>query len=306
MFEHLLETLPESARACRALYDAPSGGYRMPPRHENRPLRQDEVPRLRESCSALQYDCVEPPVADLLYSLVVNTRSRRILETGTSRGFSTCHLAAGVLFDADPATPPQVVTIDPAPAPHLFFEGSRLAETIAVVRADALALDPRELSEGEPFDFMFFDSLHTYAHLGGELARYLPELRTGGLFMLHDTMVYDGLGLAVLAMMGCRSVEALSLPTHRRHAEASRSPGVTVFRKIAAIAPGELQFPDLAGAADGEQKCLPHLAEVVRRTGALFTDPRYAARRMHRGPVRNDWSEALLDPAGPNPDLPGR
>jgi len=51
MYEHLLRTLPESALACRALYDAESGGYWLPTRAENRLLTLGEVPSLRaEQC----------------------------------------------------------------------------------------------------------------------------------------------------------------------------------------------------------------------------------------------------------------
>ena len=69
---------------------------------------------------------------------------------------------------------------------------------------------------------MFFDSLHTYAHLSGELAQHLPLLKVGGLFAMHDTLVYDDLGLVVLWMMASRCFEVLSLPTHPRHPKSTR------------------------------------------------------------------------------------
>src|SRR5205085_5141349 len=67
MLEHLLHVLPEPARAARALYDPPTGGYHLPPRHEHRPLTMADVPKCREVHTRVQYHCVEAPVAALLY-----------------------------------------------------------------------------------------------------------------------------------------------------------------------------------------------------------------------------------------------
>jgi len=301
VYEHLLRTLPESTLACRALYDPESGGYWLPRRSENRQLTLAEVPSLREQhADAAQFDCIEAPVADLLYSIVVNTRSKLLLETGTSRGFSTSHLAAAARFvDGEQA---RVVTLDIAPTPEPFLAHSDLAEAITAVRADSLSIDLSELLGQARFDFMFFDSLHTYEHLSGELARHLPLLKVGGLFALHDTLVYDDLGLVVLWMMASRSFEVLSLPTHRSHGEGRRSPGLSLFRKLADVDAGELLYPSLAGVVEGERESLLRPSEVVARTGSLFRDPRYAARDLHRG-ARLSTSPALLDPVpAPVPD----
>lgn len=294
MFEFLFETLPESALACRRLYDVRTGGYHLPLREHNVALRLAEVDLCRSRHPDVVYDCVETPVADLLYSLVVNTRSRWILETGTSRGFSTSHLAAGARFVGGDSA--RVLTIDRAPAPNPFFAGPGVGESVAALRADSLAIDLRPLTAGgAKFDFMFFDSLHTYAHLSGELVRFLPHLKAGGLFALHDTMVYDDLGLVVAGLAASGLVEAVSLPTHRSHGENSRPPGVTLFRKVGRIDAGDLVFPDLAGIVDGERQSIERPERVVRRTGALFIDPRYAMSGLHRHGPRDDSSPPLLE-----------
>ena len=293
MYEHLLRALPESALACRALYDSESGGYWLPPRSENRQIKLDEVPTLRGQHDRAQFDCIEAPVADLLYSVLVNTRSRLVLETGTSRGFSTSHLAAAVRFVAGDKA--RVVTLDIAPTPNPFFADSDVAQSITAIAADSLSVDVSRLLGTARFDFMFFDSLHTYAHLSGELAQHLPLLKVGGLFAMHDTLVYDDLGLVVLWMMASRCFEVLSLPTHRSHGEGRRSPGVSLFRKLSDWEPGDLRYPSLAGVAEGERESLLRPQDIVARTGNLFRDPRYAARDLHRGP-RGSTSPALLDP----------
>lgn len=293
MYEHLLKTLPESVHACRALYDTDSGGYHLPLRADNRPPRLRDVAAWRAEFRQVHYDCIEPTVADLLYALIVNTRSRLVLETGTSRGFSTCHLAAGVCFEGAEG---RVVTIDPAPAPNPFFGGTPLAQRIVPMRTDSLTLDLSTALDGERFDFMFFDSLHTYAHLSRELAHFLPLLKVGGLFALHDTLVYDDLGLVVLWMMRSGCAEVVTLPSHRRHEQKIRSPGVTLFRKVTPVEPGQLLFPDLDDIVSGERQCVEHPERIVARTGSLFTDARYAAGDLHRAGPRNSYSPALLDP----------
>ena len=298
MYEELLRTLPESALACRALYDSESGGYWLPPRSENRRLTLAEVPALREQHGPAQFDCVEAPVADLLFSVVVNTRSRLVLETGTSRGFSTSHLAAATRFVAGARA--RVVTLDIAPTPQPFFADSDLAPAITALQADSLSVVLSELLGPARFDFMFFDSLHTYAHLSGELARHLPLLKVGGLFALHDTLVYDDLGLVVLWMMASRCFEVLSLPTHRSHGEGRRSPGVSLFRKLSEPDAGDLRYPSLADVVEGERESLLRPQEVVARTGSFFRDARYAARDLDRGP-RLSTSPALLDPVATRP-----
>ncbi len=293
MLEFLFSVLPQSALACRRLYDVKTGGYHLPPRELNVPLEPSDVDRLRASHPDVVFDCIETPVADLLYALVVNTRSRWILETGTSRGFSTSHLAAGASFvDAESA---RVLTIDLAPTPHPFFEGTTLARHITAIRADSLALDLRPVLRDDRLDFIFFDSLHTYAHLSGELVRYLPFLKTGGLFALHDTLVYDDLGLVVTWLAASGLVEMVTLPTHRTHRDKARSPGVSLFRKIRRTDAGDLVFPDLSGVVDGERQSLVRPAQVVERTGSLFTDPRYVVGRLHCDGPRDDDCAPLLE-----------
>lgn len=293
MYEYLLDALPESAQVCRRLYDVETGGYHLPLREDNVALQSVDIEFYRSNYPNVLFDCVETPVADLLFSLVVNTRSRWILETGTSRGFSTSHLAAGARFVGGDAA--RVLTIDLAPAPNPFFAGSDLGQVITALRADSLAIDLGPLMGDAKFDFMFFDSLHTYAHLSGELARFLPYLKAGGLFMLHDTMVYDDLGLVVTALAASGLVETVSLPTHRTHGRRSRSPGVSIFRKIGRIGIGDLVFPDLDGVVSGERQSVEKPAMIVKRTGSLFTDPRYATSGLHRNGPRDDHSPALLE-----------
>jgi predicted O-methyltransferase YrrM len=295
MLEFLFNSLPESARACRRLYQPENGGYNLPPRDRNHLLRESQLADYVRDYSKVQYDCVEVPVADLLYTLVVNTHARRVLETGTSRGFSTCHLAAGVACNHGDAG--LVVSVDLEALPSRFFENSAVGRCVQAVTADSLAWDPAPVLGDEPLDFIFFDSLHSYEHLGAEIARYLPLLRTGGLFALHDSFFYDALALVVLHLQRTELVEALSLPSHRRHqGEGMRCPGVTLFRKIAPIAPGQVCFPDLAGLVSGEVVSLPQPERVVQRLGSVGATRHYVAHGMADAGPRKTTSPSLLAP----------
>jgi len=298
MYEYLLELLPESVRTCRALYDYANGGYPIPVRAQNHQLRMSDLDEYRRTYDKLQFDPVEAPVADLLYSLVVNTRSAVILETGTSRGFSTSHLAAGAAVSGESHA--RVITIDKERLPHRFFEGSQIERLITPINDDSLTCNLGAATGGHEIDFLFLDSYHNYAHLAGEVQRFLPKLRLGGMLALHDTFYYDGLGLVVLHLMRNEALETVSLSTHRTHRNVNggRSPGVTLFRKIAPVDAEQLRFPDLSGVADRELVNLSNSASLLAQGGGHFARHHYEAARQASLPKRGHSDPALLEPFG--------
>lgn len=294
MFERVLDELPESVRACRRLYEPETGGYHLPRRDLQEPIGLADVDRLRATHSDLQFDSIETPVADLLCSLVINTRSRLILETGTSRGFSTAHLAAAARCVHGHRA--RVITLDPNEVPHRFYRETPLAASIDEQRLDSLRADPMVLSGGEPFDFLFLDSMHSFDHLGQEVARYLPHLRIGGLMALHDTFYYDGLGLLTLQLMQLPGLEALSFPTHRQHSAGRRSPGVTLFRKVAPIAVGSIRLPQTLALLTTELVRIQDPEELVSHLGLAALRAPYQAQGLLTGGPRTVTSPALLSP----------
>ncbi len=90
----------------------------------------------------------------------------------------------------------------------------------------------RELLNGEMFDLLFLDSLHTYAHLMAEIMLYERFLKTGGMIVLHDTIFYDCLAPVVMQLSECPRFEVITLPSPRKHAHGTRCPGVTIATKI--------------------------------------------------------------------------
>ena len=178
---------------------------------------------------SIQYDPVELPVADLLFNLAYNSHSKNILETGTSRGFSTCHLATAALARAG-----KLITIDLDPLPYHLWEGSKLEPTIYFLKGRSsleVKSDVEGILNGELFDILFLDSLHSYEHLIAEIQVYEPMLRIGGMIILHDTLFYDALGFVVDDLEVNGRFQVVTVDTHRHHGDNTRSPGVTIARK---------------------------------------------------------------------------
>jgi predicted O-methyltransferase YrrM len=97
---------------------------------------------------------LEPQTAQLLSILVRSSGSRRVLEIGTSNGYSTIWLAAAV-----EETGGQAISIERSADKQAMarenLARAGLSELVALVLGDATAI-VRELAP--PFDFIFFDA----------------------------------------------------------------------------------------------------------------------------------------------------
>lgn len=233
MFEVLHDNLPEAVKLFRRQYDPATGGYQVPPREAFSGISADIVStwtNLRP-----MYDSVEVPVADLLFSLCYNAHAVNILETGTSRGFSTCHLAAAVKENNG-----KVVTLDLAPAKHLLWQGTDLDEYVIPFFGNssiASLTKAKDAIGDKQFDVLFLDSLHSYEHLIDEIITFEPLLRVGGLILLHDTLFYDALAFVVDDLEVDSRFQVTTIETHRLHHARTRCPGVTIARKSASGPP---------------------------------------------------------------------
>ncbi len=136
-----------------------------------------------------------------LFSLATSIQAREMVEIGRFKGFSTLALAAAAKLqdigwpepkaaeqrpDVDyvSAKPtPRVVSIDPAPQ----FEALGLLKRADVlsyveirdVRSDAYTPD-------RPIDLLFIDGGHAPADIRSDIQRFVPWVRQGGYFILHD------------------------------------------------------------------------------------------------------------------------
>jgi len=89
-----------------------------------------------------------------------------------------------------------------------------------------------DIDESLAFDMLFLDSDHHYDTIINEIIRFEPLLKENGLLVLHDTVYYDGVALAVKQLMENSRFELVTLPSPRDHGINTRPPGVTVVRKI--------------------------------------------------------------------------
>lgn len=130
---------------------------------------------------------ITPDTGELLAVLVRSTRARRVLEIGTSNGYSTLWLAEAVA-----ATGGHVTTLESSGAKVAMaqrtFARSGLDRHIALVHADAGAWLAQAPASG--FDLVFLDS---------DRSRYLDwwpalrrALRPGGLLVVDNAVSHAG------------------------------------------------------------------------------------------------------------------
>ncbi|MBB6050286.1 O-methyltransferase [Armatimonas rosea] len=122
--------------------------------------------------------------AVLLSSLLKAMGARRVLEVGTSNGYSTLWFAEAVAANGG-----EVVTLEFDPGRAALarenFERAGLAATITLIEGDACQT-LKTLTGSAPFDFVFLDAEKP------EYAEYLrlavPLTRTNGLIIGDDTI----------------------------------------------------------------------------------------------------------------------
>lgn len=133
--------------------------------------------------------CLPQAEARLLYLLARVGRFQRLLEVGTSIGYSTLHLAWAAL-----ASGGTVHTIDASAErqqqaqEHLGQVG--LGSVVTFLQGDALRVLQRLLSDGQTFDLMFVDARKSEYLQYFELAQCL--LQVGGLWIADNTQSHRG------------------------------------------------------------------------------------------------------------------
>ena len=137
----------------------------------------ENLPRLE------RFRNVEPPTAELLGVLVRATRARRVLELGTSNGYSTIWLA-----DAVEATGGSVVSVDADPSrTTLARENLQRAGLASLVklRTEDAAATLAAARDGE-LEFVFLDAERpAYPGYLGELLR---ALAAGGVLAVDNVI----------------------------------------------------------------------------------------------------------------------
>jgi predicted O-methyltransferase YrrM len=178
--------------------------------------------------NAVSYASVELEVGHLLHALVLLLQPTIVLETGTYRGYSTACIAAGL---ASLGGARQVVTIDPLPQEKQIWSEGGLESFVTLRRERSQDAYPDLLRAGTRFDMLVLDSDHRYDTLMTELVLYEPLLNIGGTIILHDSLYFDGVGVAVRQLLCNPRFQGVTLDTPRHALPNHRCPGITIVRK---------------------------------------------------------------------------
>ncbi len=139
----------------------------------------------------------------MLFSLATAIQARSIVEIGRFKGFSTLALAAACRLQDLGWTEPKVAEQRPdidypglrqRPAPHLIsIDPAPLPEARALVdKADLgrfveyLDMKSEDVTIRHAIDLLFIDGGHSTADVRADIQRFVPLVRPGGYFILHD------------------------------------------------------------------------------------------------------------------------
>jgi predicted O-methyltransferase YrrM len=150
----------------------------------------------------------------ILQALVGATRASLVVEIGRFRGFSTLALAQGLALADTGWTEPRAArqrpdvdyrsllgekkrlcySIDPFPTTEADALLERAGLTRYVQKIDKRSEDVNPAQFG-PIDVLLLDGAHDQPSVRADVARYVPHVRPGGYFVMHDYFGwYDGKG----------------------------------------------------------------------------------------------------------------
>lgn len=202
----------------------------------------------------LDYASVELEVGRFFYAFVLLTQPKTILETGVYIGYSTCSMANALRLLNNEG---HIYSIDPLRTNHLW-ENTELESLITWI--PRLSQESPDLLKDKKFDLLVLDSDHSYDTVMWELMNYEKLLNVNGHILMHDSIMFDGVGAAVKQLYNNPRFEVITLNTPRKsHLAGSRCPGVTIARKKSDEGP-ELKFEnEFKGWFVGDRTGIPYL-----------------------------------------------
>lgn len=121
-----------------------------------------------------------------LYSLVVDSKAKAVLELGVRAGESTVAFLEAVEATGGHLTS---LDIDPCEAARAMIKGYGLEARWTFVHEDDLVFGAA-WDKSKPWDLIFVDSSHIYEHTKKEVALFEPLVRPGGIMAFHDTAAF--------------------------------------------------------------------------------------------------------------------
>ena len=150
---------------------------------------------------------LEPETAELVSIFARSSRARRVLEIGTSNGYSTIWLAASVGPEGG-----RVISIDRSREKHRMAHDNLLA--VGLLQYVDLRLgDATEVIKTlpGPFDFVFFDADRISAR--GQLTLLLPKLSPQALILADNVLSHPDEIAGYLAMVkGLKQLQHVLIP----------------------------------------------------------------------------------------------
>jgi len=150
---------------------------------------------------------LEPETAELVSIFARSSRARRVLEIGTSNGYSTIWLAASIGPEGG-----RVISIDRSPEKHKMAHDNLLAAGLKQY-VDLRLGDATEVIKTlpAPFDFVFFDADRTSAP--GQLTLLLPKLAPQSLILADNVLSHPDEIAGYLAMVkGLKQLQHALIP----------------------------------------------------------------------------------------------
>jgi predicted O-methyltransferase YrrM len=209
--------LPKRVETIKAAYDPSRGGYR----------RED---------GSLDIAHTEIETLETWNGLLKCIRPKTVVETGVYYGLSTCYIAAALRDSGVEGA--KVYSIDPWRLEH-YWEESDLEPFVEYIPLPTQEAAP-QLSHLS-IDVLFIDSVHTYAQSSWELVTFEPQIREGGYIIMHDTLLFDGVGRTAKHLYEDSRFEVITIETPRTMSVPTISSavpmGCTIARKIRHGAP---------------------------------------------------------------------
>lgn len=121
----------------------------------------------------------------LLFEYVRVTNAKSVMETGTFRGASALHFAAG-------APEVRVLTVDCDPQAKTLVDalGAKNIEAVVARSVDIVDLVREKYA---PLDVLFLDSDHSYETVMSEWKTFRPFLKDGGIAFFDDVHMNPGM-----------------------------------------------------------------------------------------------------------------
>tara|TARA_B110000438_G_C15678586_1_gene591314 strand:+ start:172 stop:954 length:783 start_codon:yes stop_codon:yes gene_type:complete len=166
-------------------------------------LENQVFPKTREIMHEMKEDPLHFPdstdhqTLNLLFTMIILSKSTKILQLGTWMGFSGL-VILDALSKSDGEGNKMFVTVDPNDLQHSkamnFFDKAGFKKLYQLVTFAS------ESSEAEnstikysPYDVIYIDSAHNDVQIIKELEIYFKMLRNGGLLICHDSGDLNGL-----------------------------------------------------------------------------------------------------------------